>query len=71
MKIVPMVKKTAPKRTNIPRSKIPISFLIDYIKEGYSLSDFLSSYPWIKREDTIKALEEIKKREFTSEYVFK
>lgn len=52
----------------IPKSKVPISFLLDYIKEGYSISDFLTNYPWVKRENVEKALEEIKRREFTSSY---
>ena len=54
----------------IPGSKIPIAYLLDYIKDGYSISDFLSSYPWIKRVDVVKALEEIKSREFTATHAF-
>lgn len=56
------------KKNIIPKSKIPIAYLIDYIKDGYSISDFLASYPWLKRKDVEKALEEIKTREFTSRY---
>ncbi len=56
------------KKNLVPKSKIPISFLIDYIKEGLTISDFLASYPWVRRTDVEKALEEIKKREFTSQY---
>lgn len=52
----------------VPKSRIPIAYLLDYIKEGLTISDFLSSYPWLKRKDVEKALEEIKKREFTSRY---
>ena len=52
----------------VPKSKIPISYLLDYIKEGLTISDFLASYPWLKRKDIEGALEEIKKREFTSSY---
>lgn len=53
----------------IPKSKIPIAYLLDYIKEGLTISDFISSYPWLRRKNVEKALEEIKKREFTSQYV--
>ncbi len=53
----------------IPKSKIPIAYLLDYLKEDYKISDFIASYPWLKRKDIEKALEEIKKREFTSSYV--
>ncbi len=52
----------------VPKSKIPIAFLIDYIKDGLTVSDFISSYPWLKKNDVENALEEIKKREFTSGY---
>lgn len=52
----------------VPGSKIPIAYLIDYIKEGYTVSDFIASYPWLKKTNIKKALDEIKKREFTSPY---
>ncbi len=54
----------------VPKSKIPITYLIDYIKEGYTIADFIASYPWVKRKNVEKALDEIKKREFTSQYAF-
>jgi uncharacterized protein (DUF433 family) len=56
------------KKDVIPGSKVPITYLIDYIKEGYGISDFLASYPWIKRKSVENALDEIKKRDFTSQY---
>lgn len=56
------------KKHLIPKSKIPIAILFDYIKDGYGISDFLASYPWLKRKDVEKALDEIKTREFTSRY---
>ena len=63
------MKKTTIAKTNlIPKSKIPIAYLLDYIKEGYSISGFLASYPWIKKKDVEKALDEIKTREFTARY---
>lgn len=49
-------------------SKVPIKYLLDYIKEGYSISDFLSAYPWLKRKNVEDALDEIKKRDFTASY---
>lgn len=63
-----MTKRTSVKKNLVPKSRIPISYLLDYIKEGLAISDFIASYPWIKRKDVEKALEEIKKREFTSQY---
>lgn len=62
------MKKTIRKMPTVPKSKIPISYLLDYIKEGFTISDFVASYPWLKKKDIEKALEEIKKREFTSSY---
>ena len=63
------MKKTATSKSNlIPKNRIPISYLLDYIKEGYSISDFLASYPWIKKKEVEKALDEIKTREFTTRY---
>jgi uncharacterized protein (DUF433 family) len=49
-------------------SKVPIKYLLDYIKDGYGISDFLASYPWLKRKDVENAIDEIKKRDFTASY---
>lgn len=65
-----MSKRNVVKKNLIPKNRIPIAYLLDYIKEGLTISDFISSYPWVKRKDVEKALEEIKKREFTSQYAF-
>jgi len=63
------MKKVVSKKENfVPGSKVPITYLLDYIKEGYGITDFLASYPWIKRTNVEKALDEIKKRDFTSGY---
>ncbi len=62
-----MPTKTS-KKNLVPKSRIPIAYLLDYIKEGLTISDFLASYPWVKRKNVEKALEEIKNREFTSGY---
>ena len=63
-----MKKVVAIKENFVPGSKVPITFLLDYIKEGYGITDFLASYPWIKRANVEKALDEIKKRDFSSGY---
>lgn len=63
-----MSRKTTLKKNLVPKSRIPIAYLLDYIKEGLTISDFIASYPWVKKKDVEKALEEIKKREFTSQY---
>ena len=62
------IKQVSTKKNLVPKSKIPIAYLIDYIKEGFNISDFIASYPWVKRKNVEKALEEIKNREFTSGY---
>lgn len=60
--------KTTKKEKFIKGSRIHISYLIDYIKEGLTISDFLSSYPWIKKKNVVTALDEIKKE--NSGYAF-
>lgn len=60
------VIKTTQKKDLVPGSRIPIAYLLDYFRDGFSISDFLASYPWIKRIKVEKALEEIKKREFVA-----
>ena len=53
---------TSPKKKLVPGSKVPISYLIDYVKEGYNLSDFVSAYPWVKKSNAINnALAEVRK----------
>ena len=56
------------KRKLIPGSRVPISFLIDYIHNGYSLIDFLADYPWVKKANFLKALDEMKNKSITSQY---
>jgi uncharacterized protein (DUF433 family) len=51
-------------------SRIPISFLFDYFEEGLSISDFVSAYPWVKKEDVINTLKEFKRKEISSKYAF-
>lgn len=60
------MKPLVSKKNLISKSKIPIAYLIDYIKDGYSMSDFLASYPWLKEIHVKKALDEIKNRDFTA-----
>ncbi len=54
------------KKDLVPGSRIPIKFLLDYIKNGYSMSDFISSYPWIAKKNVVKAIDEIKTRDFSA-----
>ena len=65
-----MKQKSTQKSAYIQGSKIPITYFFDYIKRGYGISDFLSAYPWIKREDLIKKLEELEKKEIVARYAF-
>ena len=51
----------------IPGSKVPASFIFDYLKEGYSLTDFLSAYPWLDRKAVEETIEKIKK-DYSSHY---
>ena len=63
-----MAKTKLDGKNLIPGTRIPVSYLIDYIKEGYTVSDFVSSYPWVSRAKILRALDEIKAREFTAQY---
>lgn len=56
------------KKNLVPGSRIPIAYLLDYLKGGLGIGDFRVSYPWVKKNDLVKALDEIKNREFTSRY---
>lgn len=61
--------KTPLNEAVVKGSKIPITFLFDYIKAGYTISDFLSAYPWIKKEEVVKKLEKLKDEKVSSKYV--
>lgn len=65
-----MKKETVLKKKLIPGSKISVSVLIDYISEGYSLTEFLSDYPWIKRDQIEETLNELKKKDYPIRYAF-
>ncbi|MEK9200949.1 MAG: DUF433 domain-containing protein [Patescibacteria group bacterium] len=54
-----------PKNKLIKGSRVPVAYLIDYIKDGYSISEFLSAYPWIKRKEVESVLDEIRKHAST------
>lgn len=64
-----IIRTGADKRL-IAGSKVPIAYLIDYIKEGRTMFDFLDAYPWLKMNDVKRALDEIKQNAFTSMYAF-
>lgn len=70
MKSVTTKKTTTLKEKLIPGSRVSISVLIDYIKEGYSLTEFLSDYPWIKKNDAQKALDRLQENEYPIGYAF-
>ena len=59
-----------PKKKLIPGSRVSVSVLIDYVKDGYSVVEFLSDYPWIKRDDVTKVLDYLKKDKYPPRYAF-
>lgn len=65
-----MKKETVLKKKLIPGSKVSVSVLIDYISEGYSLTEFLSDYPWIKRDQIEETLNELKMKDYPIRYAF-
>ncbi len=50
----------------VPGSRVPITYLLDYLKSGLSISDFVAAYPWVKKTNVEKAINEIKSRDFAS-----
>ena len=38
-------------------TRVPLRNLIDYLEEGYTLEEFLDSFPSVSREQAITALE--------------
>ncbi len=42
-------------------TRVPIKNLIDYLKAGNSLDEFLDGFPSVRRDDTVQVLELAKK----------
>ena len=64
------IKTKSNNKKIITGSKVSVSVLIDYIKDGYSIAEFLADYPWIKRGSVQKALNEIKKKDYPYIHAF-
>ncbi len=43
-------------------TRVPIQTLIDYLKAGDSIDDFLDGFPTVSREQVVEFLEEAEKR---------
>jgi uncharacterized protein (DUF433 family) len=43
-------------------TRVPIETLIDYLKAGDSIDDFLDGFPTVEREQVIRFLEEAEKQ---------
>lgn len=43
-------------------TRVPVQTLIDYLKAGESISDFLDGFPTVTKEQVIAFLEEAKER---------
>jgi uncharacterized protein (DUF433 family) len=41
-------------------TRVPFRTLVDYLKEGQALSEFLGDFPTVTREQAVAALEEAK-----------
>ena len=39
-------------------TRVPVRTLIDYLEGGYSLADFLDSFPTVRREQAVAFLEQ-------------
>ncbi|MBA2489526.1 MAG: DUF433 domain-containing protein [Chloroflexi bacterium] len=40
-------------------TRVPVGVMLDYLRDGQSVDDFLSHYPGVTREQAIAALEEM------------
>ena len=45
--------------TVFTNTRIPVQTLLDYLKDGESIDDFLDGFPTVKREQVIYFLEEL------------
>lgn len=43
-------------------TRVPIQTLLDYLKAGESIDDFLDGFPTVKREQVVSLLEEAEKK---------
>jgi uncharacterized protein (DUF433 family) len=43
-------------------TRVPVQTLLDYLKAGESIDDFLDGFPTVKREQVIALLEEAEKQ---------
>ncbi len=39
-------------------TRVPVSVLFEYLEGGYSLDDFLSEFPGVRREQALSVLED-------------
>lgn len=60
MKLMPTKKMPDSKKRLVPGSRVPISYLLDYLREGHTIFDFISAYPWIGEKKVKKALDEVR-----------
>ena len=45
--------------TVFTNTRVPVQTLLDYLKDGESIDDFLDGFPTVKREQVICFLEEL------------
>jgi uncharacterized protein (DUF433 family) len=45
--------------TVFTNTRVPVQTLLDYLKDGESIDDFLDGFPTVKREQVIYSLEEL------------
>lgn len=46
-----MKKKSNGFSKTFPNSRIPVCYILEYLKAGLTKNDFHQSYPWIKKKD--------------------
>ena len=60
------IQKTDGVPKTFPKSRVPVSFILDYFKEGLSKNDFHYSYPWINLKDIDSVIATFKKHCYSS-----
>ncbi len=62
MKIVSISKEVMGGTPVFAGTRVPIQTLIDYLKAGDTIDDFLEGFPTVSREQVVEFLEEAERR---------
>jgi len=60
--------KVAKEKKYIKGTRVPFHIFLDYIKNGLSINDFLSSYYWVSKKEILKEIDRVKKERASDTY---